>query len=1168
MVATADYPAAAGYYQQYKQCEGTARAPGGELEHGLPHRDRLRLPAGQAELPAEEQLQGPLPHLRQGGSGLFMGKPVKVVRFFEFCAGSGQLSKAVGALGVPFVAVDWKHNRHSKSVITLIVDLSSTEGQEYAEAALDKEIGKLRDGEVVFSWWGLPSDTASRAREIPVPGGRDAPRPLRSAEYPWGLPHLQGLDRQKVTAANEIYRFAFRVIRKFEHRMPYAIESPLGSWLWALPPAIALLASSHDVDYAACMFGGLRPKKQRLRTSVHWLDDMAQMCDQKHIQRHKDDQGNMVLHAPWGLRRSGGFAAADEAQYPQEFCAMVAARLPRGVPDLPHGKLPLPQCDVGHHRLPLVAEQLQHYRPPDRTRGPIKEARAVGAGRQPRGTPSKQLVKLHAERRTFTAYPADADFLRNWAASKNRRLQASATLQGVLLPLGAELLSVEDQIVKGSGGVLENRLFDKLAAGGFVVGVSGIQWEPVEHLDEALKAQHPFVAQYPLRRYTAAAVARNLSLGVEAVREHREKLLDLWGMWALELEAEEAALHAAMPLTVRRILVRKKLLLFRKVLSSIGYRDLGVVGQIAAGFPIVGELDDSLEFGHKRVEPKASVRQLLEAARAAQLAASSGSTSSGCTKLDQELYAETIRERDETPNLRGPFSVDELTQMLGPLWVPARRFGLQQRGKLRPIDDFSEFGQNSTLGTSFKVDLGGLDEVLGIARAFISSVVQGGEFEVFDDEGGSYGGVVHESWRGDGGLLRGCCADLKSAFRQLPRLPAHGCFSPICVFNPSSGCPEFFLLEAMAFGQGAAVYGFNRVARALDAILAEIGIMTANYVDDYPLLVPSELAEETCEGLRRLMGLLGWELKEPLELRPEFKFTALGVIVALPGPGELPVASVSNKPERVAVDSAECSRILGLGRCKPSEARRLRGRLQYAACQTLGRCGAFAMHAMRGLASGAGGARALSAVEALGLQWWMGFLSTAGPRTLALGRSLPPVVLYTDGAVEEHGVSIGGVLVDRSITVFEAFGGSVPRHIWSTWVAPGKAGHVIAQAELAPAVLALAVWGQVVQGRDVLLFVDNSSAIGALVRGYSPSGPSARLVAGFWTLAAQYSARVWLEYVPGPANLADGPSRLCFGAVERLGARRVEPSAQEWLLIRGEALWGGAGPQEPLSKAR
>lgn len=220
---------------------------------------------------------------------------------------------------------------------------------------------------------------------------------------------------------------------------PTPSRAPLGSWLWALPPAVALLASSHDVDYAACMFGGLRPKKQRLRTSVHWLDDMAQMCDQKHIQRHKDDQGNMVLHAPWGLRRSGGFAAADEAQYPQEFCAMVAARLPRGVPDLPHGKLPLPQCDVGHHRLPLVAEQLQHYRPPDRTRGPIKEARAVGAGRQPRGTPSKQLVKLHAERRTFTAYPADAYFLRNWAASKNRRLQASATLQGVLLPLGAEL---------------------------------------------------------------------------------------------------------------------------------------------------------------------------------------------------------------------------------------------------------------------------------------------------------------------------------------------------------------------------------------------------------------------------------------------------------------------------------------------------------------------------------------------------------------------------------------------------------------------------------------------------------------------------------------------------------------------------------------------------------
>ena len=69
------------------------------------------------------------------------------------------------------------------------------------------------------------------------------------------------------------------------------------------------------------------------------------------------------------------------------------------------------------------------------------------------------------------------------------------------------------------------------------------------------------------------------------------------------------------------------------------------------------------------------------------------------------------------------------------MWVPSRRFGVKQGTrqlaaeelspgtdqeplgeilKVRPIDDLSEFGQNATVGTDFKVDTGGIDEVLAI----------------------------------------------------------------------------------------------------------------------------------------------------------------------------------------------------------------------------------------------------------------------------------------------------------------------------------------------------------------------------------------------------------------------------------------------------------------------
>ena len=73
--------------------------------------------------------------------------------------------------------------------------------------------------------------------------------------------------------------------------------------------------------------------------------------------------------------------------------------------------------------------------------------------------------------------------------------------------------------------------------------------------------------------------------------------------------------------------------------------------------------------------------------------------------------------------------------------------------------------------------------------------------------------------------------------------------------------------------------------------------------------------------------------------------------------------------------------------------------------------------------------------------------------------------------------------------------------------------------------------------------------MGALIRGYSPNTASAKLVANFWMLAAIVGAIIWIEWVPGPANLADDPSRLDFDLVRGLGIQ-VEPLAKGfWELL-------------------
>jgi len=81
------------------------------------------------------------------------------------------------------------------------------------------------------------------------------------------------------------------------------------------------------------------------------------------------------------------------------------------------------------------------------------------------------------------------------------------------------------------------------------------------------------------------------------------------------------------------------------------------------------------------------------------------------------------------------------------------------------------------------------------------------------------------------------------------------------------------------------------------------------------------------------------------------------------------------------------------------------------------------------------------------------------------------------------------------------------------------------QLEILAAICVYFSLRQLLAGRKVLHFVDNSSALGALVRGYSSSPDSARMVHAFWAIVLAARIDVWFEYVRSSANIADWPSR-------------------------------------------
>ena len=123
--------------------------------------------------------------------------------------------------------------------------------------------------------------TKSRAREIPrvFPDGSHAPAPLRSDEFPLGLPTLSGRDAERVGKDNLACVFVLQQLQAHALQGGVSVrENPRNSLHWSLPAEVAMHESGawYDYDYDSCVFQGPRRKKQRLR---HNLAEMAQWPD-------------------------------------------------------------------------------------------------------------------------------------------------------------------------------------------------------------------------------------------------------------------------------------------------------------------------------------------------------------------------------------------------------------------------------------------------------------------------------------------------------------------------------------------------------------------------------------------------------------------------------------------------------------------------------------------------------------------------------------------------------------------------------------------------------------------------------------------------------------------------------------------------------------------------
>ena len=577
----------------------------------------------------------------------------------------------------------------------------------------------------------------------------------------------------------------------------------------------------------------------------------------------------------------------------------------------------------------------------------------------------------------------------------------------------------------------------------------------------------------------------------------RAAFMKKWLKRSIELKDAETRLHDGLPSHLQNILRGKRLLLFKEILTDLQYKDVAVVDDIISGFSLTGWAPKTGVFGSDVRRPELTLEQLQ--------------------KMAPGLNANIIRSIDEAPQDDTTEHVwSETLAEVEKGWLSwasesthcsvAKRFGLQQKSKIRMIDDFSISKVNQTYGMRERLRVQAVDEICAYLAYLLDTK--------------STNSVPR---------LKGRTFDLKSAYKQYGVDAWHNDFLRICVKNPAGG-HGLFKVNALPFGATGSVTSFLRVSNAL-AFIGHHGLdlVWSAFFDDYTVVCCDyEEVNVTfyVESLFRLLGIgFAVEGDKAPPFAPLFKSLGLEFDLREMQHGKFLLQHTeSRKTELVATLVA----ILSCSQTTPKELERLHGRLVWFNSFVFGR---LMNHAVRVLSLAC---RSNHRTLAIGVELRDALdqvrLMLLSCKPLEISRSLCKTwIIFTDGAYEPsytNRATVGGVLISPSGTILECFGESLDDVLVSELLT--ESDHPIYELEILPILLATSVWREYICGAPVVFYIDNDAARSAFIQGVGATNMSKLFTETFVTLEFRLRILSWFGRVPSHSNLADAPSRLQF----------------------------------------
>lgn len=254
------------------------------------------------------------------------------------------------------------------------------------------------------------------------------------------------------------------------------------------------------------------------------------------------------------------------------------------------------------------------------------------------------------------------------------------------------------------------------------------------------------------------------------------------------------------------------------------------------------------------------------------------------------------------------------------------------------------------------------------------------------------------------------------------------------------------------------------------------------------------------------------------------------------------VCAVTPTATRIASILLEIRTALGTGVLHPSSASRLAGRLNFLLSTVFGRIGRAPARHIYSHASRTSHAVSTGLRSAfLFLEQLLPGVASSSPVAVPLAASTPArrALIFTDACSPDGYRGVAAVHFPP--------GGATPTYTSaSDFHLPGFTLATIAHLECAIVVISIAMF-DLRDTDDLWLFCDNTTAIGALIKGSSDDPTLNALAAAFWLLIREAGVDTFISYVPSDANVADAPSRpRVFAPVDsyatllELGARFVE----------------------------